>query len=179
MLFLNFMKKNKKTIDEILRVNHAGEYGAQIIYNSQIKFSKNSLLKKELKKISSEEKDHLKYFQEQILLNRTRPSIMQPIWKAGGTALGFISSILGEKYVHACTEAIENTIVDHYKEQVKLLKKKKIREDLRKKIVKFCKEEDMHRLNASKNNSNTAGVLFFKTITKNITKLAIKISKKV
>ena len=104
MLFLNFMKKKiKKTIDEILRVNHAGEYGAQIIYNSQIKFSKNSLLKKELEKISSEEKDHLKYFQEQILLNRTRPTIMQPIWKAGGTALGFISSILGEKYVHACT----------------------------------------------------------------------------
>ena len=46
------MNKNKKNIDEILRVNHAGEYGAQIIYNSQIRFSKNNLLKKELKRIS-------------------------------------------------------------------------------------------------------------------------------
>ena len=52
------MDKNKKKIDEILRVNHAGEYGAQIIYNSQIRFSKNNLLKKELKRISSEEKVH-------------------------------------------------------------------------------------------------------------------------
>ena len=61
------MKKSKKKIDEILRVNHAGEYGAQIIYKSQIRFSKNNLLKKELKKISSEEKVHLEYFQQQIL----------------------------------------------------------------------------------------------------------------
>ena len=118
------MNKNKKKIDEILRVNHAGEYGAQIIYKSQIRFSKNNLLKKELKKISSEEKVHLEYFQEQILKNRTRPTIMQPLWKVGGTALGLVSSLLGEKYVHACTEAIESTIVDHYQEQVKYLKKK-------------------------------------------------------
>ena len=58
-----------------------------------------------------------------MLSNRTRPTIMQPLWKAG-TALGFVSSLLGEKYVHACTEAIESTIVDHYQEQVKYLKKK-------------------------------------------------------
>ena len=70
------MNKNKKNIHEILRVNHAGEYGAQVIYKSQIRFSKNNSLKKELKKISSEEEVHLEYFQQQILSNRTRPTIM-------------------------------------------------------------------------------------------------------
>lgn len=172
------MKKSKKKIDEILRVNHAGEYGAQIIYNSQIRFSKNNLLKKELKKISSEEKVHLEYFQEQILKNRTRPTIMQPLWKVGGTALGLISSLLGEKYVHACTEAIESTIVDHYKEQVKYLKKENVRSDLRRKIMKFCEEENQHKLNSQEKNDDQKGTFFFKQITKNITKLAIKISKK-
>ena len=43
---------------------------------------------------------------------------MQPVWKAGGTALGIVSSLLGEKYIHACTEALENTFVDHYKKQI-------------------------------------------------------------
>ena len=172
------MKKSKKKIDEILRVNHAGEYGAQIIYNSQIRFSKNNLLKKELKKISSEEKVHLEYFQEQILKNRTRPTIMQPLWKVGGNALGLISSLLGEKYVHACTEAIESTIVDHYKEQVKYLKKENVRSDLRRKIMKFCEEENQHKLNSQEKNDDQKGTFFFKQITKNITKLAIKISKK-
>ena len=172
------MNKNKKKIEEILRVNHAGEYGAQIIYNSQIRFSKNNLLKKELKRISSEEKVHLEYFEQQILLSRTRPTIMQPLWKVGGTALGFVSSVLGEKYVHACTEAIESTIVDHYQEQVEYLKKKNERSDLRKNIIKFCNEENQHKLRSRKKNDNQKGTFFFKLITKNITKLAIKISKK-
>ena len=144
------MPNNKKKIDEILRVNHAGEYGAQIIYNSQIRFSKNNLLKKELKRISSEEKVHLEYFKQQILSNRTRPTIMQPLWKVGGTALGFVSSLLGEKYVNACTEAIESTIVDHYQEQVKYLKKINERSDLRKNIMKFCDEENQHKLSSQK-----------------------------
>ena len=173
------MKKNKKNIHEILRVNHAGEYGAQVIYKSQIRFSKNNSLKKELKKISSEEEVHLEYFQQQILLNRTRPTIMQPLWKAGGTALGFISSLLGEKYIHACTEAIESTIVDHYIEQAKYLEKKKIRGDLRKKIIKFCEEENEHKLNSQKRNDNHGGTFLFKLITKRMTSLAIKISKKI
>ena len=172
------MPNNKKKIDEILRVNHAGEYGAQIIYNSQIKFSKNNLLKKELKRISSEEKVHLEYFEQQILSNRTRPTIMQPLWKVGGTALGFVSSLLGEKYVNACTEAIESTIVDHYQEQVKYLKKINERSDLRKNIMKFCDEENQHKLSSQKKNNKNQGTFLFKQITKNITKLAIKISKK-
>ena len=172
------MKKNKKKIDEILRVNHAGEYGAQIIYNSQIRFSKNNLLKKELKRISSEEKVHLEYFQQQILSNRTRPTIMQPFWKVGGTALGFVSSLLGEKYVNACTEAIESTIVDHYKEQIKYLKKQNVRSDLRKNIMKFCDEENKHKLSSQKKNDNQKGTILFKQITRNITKFAIKVSKK-
>ena len=33
-------KKFKKKIDEIIRVNHAGEYGAQRIYSGQLKFSR-------------------------------------------------------------------------------------------------------------------------------------------
>lgn len=172
------MPNNKKKIDEILRVNHAGEYGAQIIYNSQIRFSKNNLLKKELKRISSEEKVHLEYFKQQILSNRTRPTIMQPLWKVGGTALGFVSSLLGEKYVNACTEAIESTIVDHYQEQVKYLKKINERSDLRKNIMKFCDEENQHKLSSQKKSDNEKGTFLFKQITKNITKLAIKISKK-
>ena len=136
------------------------------------------MLKKELKRISSEEKVHLEYFQQQILSSRTRPTIMQPLWKLGGTSLGFVSSLLGEKYVHACTEAIESTIVDHYQEQLKYLKKNNVRSDLRKNIMKFCDEENKHKLSSQKKNRNQKGIFLFNQITKNITKLAIKVSKK-
>ena len=43
------MKKDiKKKIDEIIRVNHAGEFGAQMIYGGQIKFTRDEKLKKKL-----------------------------------------------------------------------------------------------------------------------------------
>ena len=113
-----------------------------------------------------------------MLSNRTRPTIMQPLWKLGGTSLGFVSSLLGEKYVHACTEAIESTIVDHYKEQVKYLENKKIRSDLRKNIIKFCEEENQHKLSSQKKIGDQRNISL-QVYYKNITNLAITISKKV
>ena len=47
---------------------------------------------------------------------------MYPVWDGGGFLLGVITSFLGEKYVYACTEAVEDVIVDHYKKQLKVLK---------------------------------------------------------
>ena len=122
--------------------------------------------------------DNITVNKQQILSNRTRPTIMLPLWKVGVTSLGFVSSLLGEKYVNACTEAIESTIVDHYQEQVKYLKKINERSDLRKNIMKFCDEENQHKLSSQKKSDNEKGTFLFKQITKNITKLAIKISKK-
>jgi demethoxyubiquinone hydroxylase (CLK1/Coq7/Cat5 family) len=59
------------------------------------------------------------------------------------------------------------------------LEKKKIRGDLRKKIIKFCDEENEHKLKSQKRNDNHGGTFLFKLITKKMTRLAIKISKKI
>ena len=53
------MTKLESSLKQIIRVNHAGEYGAQKIYNGQIKFCKNGKLKKNYKEYRSEEKVHL------------------------------------------------------------------------------------------------------------------------
>ena len=119
-------QKIKKKLEEIVRVNHAGELGAQDIYNSQIKFCKDDKLKKELLKISQEEKVHYDYFESLILKKRIRPTLMSPAWKAGSLFLGAITSRLGSDYVYACTEAVEEVIVEHYQEQVEYLDKNKI-----------------------------------------------------
>ena len=102
----------KKKIDEIIRVNHAGEYGAQRIYSGQIKFCKKEDLKKELKRIIKEEYEHYEFFNEEMINRRTRPTLLSPVWHYGGYFLGVFTSIIGEKYVHACTEAVEEVIVE-------------------------------------------------------------------
>ena len=75
-------QKTKKKLEEIIRVNHAGELGAQDIYNSQIKFSRDAKLKTELEKKYLKKKIvHYDYFEDQILRKRVRPTLMSPAWK--------------------------------------------------------------------------------------------------
>ena len=175
------MKKLDKSIRQIIRVNHAGEFGAQKIYNSQIKYLKNIRLKKKIQKISDEEKVHFDYFNEQILKHRVRPTLMSPLWSFLGKAIGAISSRLGEDYVNACTESVEEIIVDHYKKQITFLNNKNVKNDLTKKIEQFCKEEDAHRVDASNSRKgrDKLGLEMFKRLTKLGTKAAIEISKRI
>ena len=175
------MTKLEKSIRQIIRVNHAGEFGAQKIYNGQIKFIKNIKLRKKIQKISEEEKIHFDYFNEQILKYRVRPSLMSPLWSLLGNTIGAVSSRLGEDYVNACTESVEEIIVDHYKKQIAFLNNKKINNDLKKKIERFCKQEDAHRKDAINTNSkkDSFGLRVFKRFTKLGTKAAIEISKRV
>ena len=171
-------KKLKKKIDEIIRVNHAGEYGAQRIYSGQIKFCKKEDLKKKLKKIIDEEYEHYEYFNDVMISKRTRPTLMNPLWHHGGFFLGMFTSLLGEKYVHACTEAVEEVIVEHYEEQIEFLEKRGVEKQMLKKIKKFRADEDEHRHFAEQSNLNNNGVKLFKKFTRKLTKIAIKVSKK-
>ena len=175
------MKKElKKKIDEIIRVNHAGEFGAQVIYGTQIKFTRDKKLKKKLIEIAEDEQRHFDYFNEKMIDYRARPTLMSPIWKLGGTMLGALTAKLGEKYVHACTESVEQVIVDHYKNQMEYLKKNKTNDDLLKKIKQFCDEEDEHRQDAKDSRiENDLKVKLFKKFTSKLTSLAIEVSKKV
>ncbi len=172
-------KKYKDKIDEIIRVNHAGEYGAQRIYSGQIKFCRKDKLKKELEKIIEEEYEHYDYFDKMILKRRTRPTFFSPLWHNGGYLLGAVTAIFGEKYVHACTEAVEEVIVEHYNEQVKYLESAGIEKEMLRKIKKFCADEDNHRSFAEESNKQNSGARMFKILTKGLTKLAIKVSKKI
>ena len=171
--------KLQKTIDEIIRVNHAGEYGAQRIYSGQIKFCKKKELKKILETMIAEEFEHYDYFNKAMLKKRTRPTVLSPIWHHGGYFLGAVTSLLGEKYVHACTEAVEEVIVDHYNAQIKYLESQGVEKEMLKKIKKFCSDEDEHRSFAEQSNQNNKSVDFFKSFTKNLTRIAIRLSKKI
>jgi ubiquinone biosynthesis monooxygenase Coq7 len=42
---------------------------------------------------------------------------MNPLWNAAGYGLGVVTALMGEKAAHACTEAVETVIEQHYAEQ--------------------------------------------------------------
>jgi len=123
------MSKAAKTnprIAEMLRVDHAGEYGAVAIYRGQqAVFARNPKTKDiaaQLAQMEAEEQKHLDAFDDLLVERRVRPTAMTPIWNVAGYGLGVVTALIGEKAAHACTEAVETVIEQHYGAQVEEIK---------------------------------------------------------
>jgi len=186
----NLSYKNK--IKEMIRVNHAGELGAKVIYDGQILANKIKGDKETLEiieKMKSQETEHFDYFNQQIQAQKVRPTIFQPLWGIGGFAMGFLTAIIDKKSAMTCTTAVEEVIDDHYQQQIKEIdylisnnldeKSKNELIELQDNLKKFRDEEISHRNIAYENNAK--GFVFHKPLTNLIkltTKLAITISKK-
>ena len=172
-----------KSLAEIIRVNHAGEMGAKVIYQGQITAFrlKNQLPQVKLtEEMLKQEEQHFDYFNQQMIVKQIRPTIMQPIWKVGGFALGFATAFISAKAAMACTVAVEEVIDKHYQQQLNYLQNSSNNSELTKKIFQFQQEELEHRDLAYNNQAKQ--FLAFKPLYKFIsatTKIAIAISKKI
>jgi ubiquinone biosynthesis monooxygenase Coq7 len=49
---------------------------------------------------------------------RVRPTALAPLWRAAGFVLGAGTALMGDKAAHACTEAVESVIEEHYAGQI-------------------------------------------------------------
>ena len=170
---------DKNILNEIIRVDHAGEYGATRIYDGQIAiFGKNSKIGKTIQHMADQEQEHIEKFNELIIEKRVRPTALLPLWNVAGFALGAGTALMGEKAAMACTVAVEKVIGEHYRDQQELLKDDE--EELRKTIAKFEKDElEHHDIGLEHDAEKAPG---YKVMTKVIEigcKTAIAISKKI
>ncbi len=168
----------KNKINQIIRVDLAGEKGAIEIYKGQLAIIKDESLSKEIKIMLKKEEEHLKKFSELIVKYKARPTILDPVWRVGAFSLGVISAVLGKKATMACTEAVEEVIIDHYESQTKYLKGKD--ETLRKVTEKFAADEKNHmQIAKDYDTGNDPFHRTFKLGVKALSKIAIKISQKI
>ena len=172
-------KTDKTVLDEIIRVDHAGEYGATRIYDGQIAvFGKDSKIGKTIQHMADQEQEHIEKFNELLIEKRVRPTALLPVWNIAGFALGAGTALMGEKAAMACTVAVEKVIGEHYREQQDLLEDDE--KELKKTIAKFEKDElEHHDIGLEHDAENAPG---YKVMTKVIEigcKAAIAISKKI
>ena len=170
---------DKNILDQIIRVDHAGEYGATRIYDGQIAiFGKESKIGKTIQHMADQEQEHIEKFNELIIEKRVRPTALLPLWNVAGFALGAGTALMGEKAAMACTVAVEKVIGDHYREQQNLLEDDE--KMLKKTIAKFEKDElEHHDIGLEHDAESAPG---YKIMTKVIElgcKTAIAISKKI
>lgn len=108
-------------VDEFLRVDHAGELGADRIYAGQMAVLGRTAVGPTIQHMWDQEREHRREFEHLIGTYRVRPTIMTPLWHVAGFALGAGSALLGEKAAMACTVAVETVIVEHYNDQLRQL----------------------------------------------------------
>lgn len=168
-----------KQIQEIIRVNHAGEYGARRIYQGQLKYTKSQNDYVLIKEMLEQEEVHLDYFEKKLLEKKVRPTALLSF----GIIMDFtwaVSSKIGTKTAMLVTESVEEVIEKHYAQQINYLENKGIEPELLDNIVKFRLDEIEHKDTAIINDSEQA--IFAKatsSVVKAICRIAIKLSKKI
>ena len=173
----------KERRDEMLRVDHAGEYGAVAIYRGQLAVFERQHGKEriigQLKEMAAEEQNHLDAFDKMLAAGHVRPTVLSPVWSAAGFALGAATALLGEKAAHACTEAVETVIEEHYGDQVTELKAAG-EDQLAAKMAKFQEEEVAHKdLATAEGAAEAPGYPLLSAFIRTGCRLAIRISEKI
>jgi|TARA_B110000261_G_C12897331_1_gene282985 ubiquinone biosynthesis monooxygenase Coq7 len=175
------MNAKEKLLAKIIRVNQAGELGAQKIYSAQKKvfefLGKHDDVK-EISRMAEEEKEHLDYFNNKIKKHNIRPTILGPIWEIGATAIGLSTAIMGSKAAYTCTEAVEEVIVEHYQNQIDLLEG--VDHELQSKIKKFQQDEEGHKQTAIEHGSQQAfAYKILRQVLRKTTQAAVFVAEKI
>lgn len=134
----------ERLVDRVLRVDHAGEYGAVRIYEGQLAvLGRKGPAGETIAHMAEQERRHLGAFERLLPKRHARPTVLQPIWHVAGFALGAATALLGEKAAMACTVAVEEVIDAHYRDQIEALPEEEA--DLKATLEEFRREEVEHR----------------------------------
>jgi ubiquinone biosynthesis monooxygenase Coq7 len=127
----------------MIRVDHAGEYGAARIYAGQLAVLGRSGSGDTLRQMQAQEQEHLDGFAEMVVRRRVRPTALLPFWHVVGFALGAATAAMGERTAMACTVAVEEAIDAHYAGQIAALDESEA--ELRATIARYRDDELHHR----------------------------------
>jgi len=165
-------------IERIIRVDHAGEYGAARIYEGQLAVMGRGPKGDLIRHMKAQEQVHLDTFKRLIAERRVRPTALLPLWHVAGLALGAVTAAMGDRAAMACTVAVEESIDEHYAEQAASLGDHEA--VLRGHIENFRAEEQEHREIGLAHEAELAPAYrVMSAVIKAGCKLAIKVSERV
>ena len=168
----------EEQVKRMIRVNHAGEYGAKRIYQGQLAVLGKSDCAPVLQHMADQEAVHLEEFSRLAVQRRVRPTLLMPLWHVGAFAMGAATALLGKEAAMACTVAVETVIDEHYAKQEQQLADAE--PELRSTISAFRAEEREHHDTALEEGAKKSPFYGVVTnIVKTQTKLAIWLSTRI
>src|SRR5262249_13682532 len=135
---------DRLTVTRILKVNHAGEYGAVRIYRAQCWVARRLFpdVVAFLEETLAHEVRHCSMFQGAMPNRGARPCRVMSLWGNGGLVLGFLTALIGRQGIWICTAAVESAVHRHLEDQLRFLRHRDI--ELHSLILSIQQEELAH-----------------------------------
>jgi len=146
------------TIARIVRVNHAGEFGAIRIYSAQLPVSRWFWpdCSPALSEMQRHERNHCAIFRAAMAPRQSRPCRVMHFWSYGGWLLGFVMACLGRKGIWACTAAVEAAVHRHLDDQLYFVRD---RDPELYRIILSIREEELAHLRHAEAQLPSAGTM--------------------
>lgn len=172
----------QRLTEEMIRVDHAGEFAAVQIYRGQRavfdRIEGKSHAARVIAEMEAGEAEHLRTFDRLIAERDVRPTIMAPLWRVAAYGLGAATALMGERAAHACTEAVEDVIEEHYARQGDKLDG--VDGELQDIVERFRADESAHKQTAIEQGAREAPAYpVLSAIIKFGCRAAIRISEKI
>lgn len=153
------MAEDSGSVEQILRVNHAGERGAICIYRSQVAVSRlfYPVCVAALTEMLSHEERHYQTFDAILKTRGIRPCHALALWAVGGWILGAMTALLGEHAIWACTAAIEQTVNNHLVSQITFLQSNDA--EVLSAVESIRRDEQAHEDHANRSGGQGGGTL--------------------
>ena len=116
-------RRDALTVARILKVNHAGEYGAIRIYSAQMGVARRRFpdIVPALAEMLGHERQHCAKFFAAMPARRSRPCRIMSLWSLGGSLLGLLTALAGRQSIWVCTAAVEAAVHRHLDDQLHFL----------------------------------------------------------
>lgn len=172
----------ERRLAEMIRVDHAGEFAAVQIYRGQRavfdRIEGKTHTARIIREMEAGEQEHLRTFDRLIAERSVRPTMMAPVWRLAAFGLGASTALMGERAAHACTEAVEEVIEEHYARQSAALEGLDV--ELKGIVDRFREDEIGHKNTAVEQGArNAPGYPLLSAVIRFGCRTAIRISEKV
>jgi len=130
-------------LQQELRSDHAGEFGAVMIYRGILAISRDACVREFAASHLRTEQKHLAQMEEIVpAASRTR---LLPLWRVMGWLTGAFPALFGRQAVFATIEAVETFVDHHYDQQIVRLTPDGEHGPLRQVLVDCQADEVSHR----------------------------------
>lgn len=130
-------------LQQELRSDHAGEFGAVMIYRGILSISRDTSVREFAESHLHAEQKHLALMEEIVpAAGRTR---LLPLWRVMGWLTGALPALFGRQAVFTTIEAVETFVDHHYQQQIVRLTPEGEHGPLRQVLVDCQADEVSHR----------------------------------